>query len=284
MKTRWALKRVGKWMVEWGATLSGAALVYRKSGYFRTGFRILTYHGVQRIADDSYTVSVEHFRRHMEYLSDYYPVTDLLSLVDGLAGSRHLEPRSVVVTLDDGYKECATYVAEILDRYCIPATFFVSTGPLDTRETVRGRNFVSWDDLRSMTAAGFSIGSHAVSHKSLVALSPGEAEKELIVSRKRIEEELGTPPAALSYPYGTLRDVSPQVAALAVKAGYSCAVTAIHGLNHRGVDPLWLRRTSLTAGDGLRTFRMIMRGCLDAWHLVDRWGYRFQRTEAGAGF
>lgn len=283
MDTRWALKRAGKWMVEWGATLSGAAFAYRRSSYFRSGFRILTYHGVRPDPGDSYTVGVKHFRMHMEYLSDRYPVTDLLTLVNGLAGDRRLDPHSVVVTFDDGYEECATHVAEILDLYCVPATFFIATGAVDTRVPVRGRSFVSWDNLRNMVAAGFSIGSHTVSHRSLGRLPAAEVEKELILSRTRIEEELGAPPAALSYPYGTLRDVSPQVAALAHKAGYTCAVTALHGLNHEGTDPFWLRRTTLTAGDGLRTFRMIMRGCLDPWYLVDRWGYRFQRTGGGPG-
>ena len=128
-----------------------------------------------------------------------------------------------------------------------------------------------------MAAAGFSIGSHTVSHRSLGRLPAAEVESELVLSRRRIEEELGAPPAALSYPYGTLRDVSSPVAALARKAGYTCAVTAIHGLNHRGTNPYWLRRTSLTAGDGLRTFKMIMKGCLDPWYLVDRWGHKIQR-------
>ena len=125
--------------MEWGATLSGAALAYQRSGYFRSGFRILTYHGVRLDPDDSYTVSQRHFRMHMKHLSAHYPVTDLLTLVNGLAGGGILEPHSVVVTFDDGYEECATYVAEILDRYRVPATFFIATGPLDAGGRVRNR-------------------------------------------------------------------------------------------------------------------------------------------------
>lgn len=284
MNMRWVLKRAGKWALEWGMTVSGAGRAYRRTRYFRKGFRILTYHAVQPTPDDSYTVSTEHFRMHVAYLSDHYPVVDLASLTRGLQGTGPLEPEAVALTFDDGYSECATYVAEILERHRAPATFFLVTEPLDTGKPVGGRSLISWDEARHMAKAGFSFGSHTVRHRSLALIPLSEAEEELAVSRLRIEQELGIPPDAVSYPYGTRRDVSPQIADLARRMGYSCAVTASHGLNHPDTDPFLLKRTTLTAGDGPRTFRMIMRGCLDPWCLVDRWGYRLQRWGGDRGF
>ncbi len=154
------------------------------------------------------------------------------------------------------------------------------TGLLDRLFDAPAGVYLDWDGVKNLHLSGFSVGSHCVRHVSLGALSPAQAQEELAASRMRIAEELGAAPSGVSYPYGTLRDVSGATAMLAAHAGYSWATTALHGLNHAGADPFLLRRTSITRGDGLKTFRMIMQGFLDPWAIMDRWGYRFQRPKA----
>jgi peptidoglycan/xylan/chitin deacetylase (PgdA/CDA1 family) len=214
----------------------------------------------------------------MAFLAEHYCPVALGSLVSDLVSGAKPDQRAVAITFDDGYAEGATFVREILEQYSIPATFFVVTGFLDQPHEAQSRPFMTWDQVRQLSAAGFSIGSHTVTHRSLARLAPEEVEKELAQSRQRLLEELGHAPEGLSYPYGTVRDFSVGIAQQARQAGYGYAVTAIHGLNHPGCDPFVLRRTSMMAGDGLRTFRLILKGSLDPWVLVDRWGYRFQRV------
>jgi peptidoglycan/xylan/chitin deacetylase (PgdA/CDA1 family) len=283
MTPRWALKRTLKWLLEYGMVVSGIGFLYRKSSLFRSGFRILTYHRVVDHPRTSHDLKTEHFRLHMAYLSDNHPVLGLSELAERLTQGPLPEPGSVAVTFDDGYREAADTVATILNRYHVPATFFVITGVLDanSRKNAKLVNFMTWDDVRDLVSAGLTVGSHTVSHRSLGGIPSTEVEQELLVSRKRIGEELGTLPEALSYPYGTFRDVSEDISAAAKRAGYRCAVTAIHRLNHAACNPFLLGRTTLTAGDGPRTFKMILNGCLDPWVFVDRWGYRFQRQRAG---
>jgi peptidoglycan/xylan/chitin deacetylase (PgdA/CDA1 family) len=279
MDFRWALKRGAKWATEWSMALSGGGIIYRNSPHFCRGGRILTYHGVADEARDSYSVASEHFRFHMAYISDHFKVVSLGELVRSLKTGAGLDGSTVAVTFDDGYKECGGFVAEILQRYRIPATFFVVTDILDGKIN-SNKEFLSWDDTKSMAGSGFYFGSHTVSHRSLGELPISEVTQELAISKKRIQEELGVAPDGLAYPFGTLRDFSPDVAAIAREAGYAYAATAIHGLNHQGCDPFLLQRTTLGAGDGPRTFRMIMKGYLDPWHLVDKWGYKLQRPNS----
>jgi peptidoglycan/xylan/chitin deacetylase (PgdA/CDA1 family) len=277
MNTRWILKRAAKWMVEGCAALSGVGLLYRMSSAYRQGFRILTYHGVEDDPTDSYSIRTDHFRYHMAYLKDHRRVISVSEYLDGLAAGLDPDPNTTAVTFDDGYKESCTIVADILQRHAIPATFFLVTDILDNGPKNRKREFLTWSDARAMASAGFSFGSHTVSHRSLGALARAQVAEELLISRDRIEAELGIKPAGLSYPYGTVRDIPQDIASQASEAGYTYAVTALHGLNRRGTSPYLLRRTSITAGDGPRTFRMILKGNLDAWSLVDTWGYRLQR-------
>lgn len=278
MNARWFLKRTLKWGVELGMAASGIGFMYRNTEAFRTGQRILTYHRVSKCPADSHSISIAHFRQHMAFLADHYPVVSLEQMVFGLTGHSPAVNRAVAVTFDDGYCEAATTVAEILLRYHIPATFFVITGVLDNQGWSQKNSHVDWQGVMDLHRAGFSIGSHATNHVSLGNLEESAVEHEMLNSFQRITAEIGEPPAGLAYPYGTRRDFTPETGRIARKVGYRYAATAVHGLNRPGCDPSTLRRTTITAGDGLKSFRMIMKGHLDPWVLVDRWAYRFQRT------
>jgi peptidoglycan/xylan/chitin deacetylase (PgdA/CDA1 family) len=278
MQLRWVVKRTLKWTVEWGMALSGLGLLYRHTSTFQEGFRILTYHRISDRCEDSHTLKTDHFQAHMQYLSDHHPVIALPAVVERMMNGLPPEAGSVAITFDDGYEDCAGIVGEILDRHRLPATFYVVTGVLDGEMIpANGGRFMTWADVKHMASAGFAIGSHTVRHSSLGAMTAAEVEQELAHSRNRILQETGRLPDGLAYPYGTVRDVSPVIAAIAKKVGYRHAVTAIHGLTCPGCNPFLLPRTSITAGDGLRTFRMIMKGYLDPWVFVDTWAYRFQR-------
>lgn len=278
MTFRWALKRTLKWAVEWGMTLTGAGLVYRTTASFRHGYRILTYHRIEDDPQSSFGVKTDHFKSHMAFLADHYHVVGMNDLVRAVVDGPPPEPGSVAVTFDDGYAECSTVIRETLTRFAIPATFYVITGALDRTDAAQPRRYLTWDEVRELAEAGFTIGSHGVTHRSLGGLSPKEVHEELRTSRMRIEQHIGEAPEGMSFPYGTLRDFSSSTAVATKELGYRYAVTSIHGLNRHGCNPFLLRRTAMMAGDGLRTFRMILKGNLDPWYLVDKWGYSFQRA------
>ncbi|MCX5862002.1 MAG: polysaccharide deacetylase family protein [Deltaproteobacteria bacterium] len=280
MTPRWIVKRGLKWAVEWGMACSGLGFIYRRTPRFRNGYRILTYHKISKKPSDSHGLSTVHFEEHMKFLADTYPVIGLGDLVKRLIEGPVPEKHSVAVTFDDGYHECGAVVRKVLDRFGIPATFFVITGILDENFPPQQGPYLTWQGVRELHSAGFSIGSHATHHVSLGDLELPAVQNELCNSWSRLLEELGTPASGLAYPYGTMRDFSPAIADIARKVGYQYAVTAIHGLNQPACDPFTLRRTTITAGDGLSTFRRILKGDLDPWALVDRWAYRLQRPHA----
>jgi peptidoglycan/xylan/chitin deacetylase (PgdA/CDA1 family) len=280
MDARSTVKRYLKWSVELGMEYSGLGCLYRKTRYFQEGHRILAYHRIQRDPVNSYSVHTKDFADHIAFLADHHPVVSMATLCAGLAGDMSLQPHSVAITFDDGYVEYASTVADILNRSGLTATFFVVTGILDEHFPVAPDTFMRWQEVRSLSQAGFSIGSHCVTHVSLGTQTVDAVRVEVAESRERIRHELGTPPEGIAYPYGTLRDFSPQVAQLVKESGYQYGATAVNGLNHLGCDLFTLRRTSMTCGDGLKTFRLIMKGDLDPWLAVDRLAYRLQRPQS----
>ena len=103
---------------------------------------VLTYHRVQRLESDPWTLAVtpEHFDEQMEVLRRHYRVTSLRELAE--AGRRgRLPRRAAVVTFDDGYADNLLTAKPLLEKHGVPATVFVTTGYVG-----RGREFW-WDEL-----------------------------------------------------------------------------------------------------------------------------------------
>ena len=66
-------------------------------------------------------------------LSRYYRFVSLEDAVAMLAGKLPLQPYSMVMTFDDGYRNNFTHALPILRRHKVPASFFVTTGNLEER-------------------------------------------------------------------------------------------------------------------------------------------------------
>jgi peptidoglycan/xylan/chitin deacetylase (PgdA/CDA1 family) len=83
--------------------------------------------------------------------------------------------------------------------------------------------------LRRLAGAGWTVGSHSVTHRALNTLPEDEVRRELADSRRNLERRLGNSVTLLAYPYGGTRHVSPMAARLARDAGYRYALTAEPG-------------------------------------------------------
>ncbi len=93
---------------------------------------ILRYHSVQddpekfasTIGCDSIHATAI-FERQMELLARRFSPVSMDDVLLFLNGSKNLPPRAVAVTLDDGYKDNFQIAAPILNRFGIPAAFYV---------------------------------------------------------------------------------------------------------------------------------------------------------------
>ena len=93
---------------------------------------ILTYHRVVAERDEMLPdePTSEEFDRQMQVLSASFNVVDLGEAVSMLE-NRELPGGSVAVTFDDGYRNNFEQAMPILQKYGLPATFFVATGFLE---------------------------------------------------------------------------------------------------------------------------------------------------------
>lgn len=103
--------------------------------------------------------------------------------------------RIVTTSWDDGeYTDLR--LAEMLRSRGIAGTFYV---PITAYQ---GRRALSHADLQNLTAEGFEIGAHSVSHKHLWNLSAEELSAEINPCRPILEDILGTEVRMFCYPRG----------------------------------------------------------------------------------
>jgi len=96
--------------------------------------RILYFHRVDEKADPFIgSISTALFEREMQYVAQHYCVVCLGEVVERLRNGGPPEP-VVAITFDDGYQDNYSNAFPILQRYGLPATIFLTTGGIDTRQ------------------------------------------------------------------------------------------------------------------------------------------------------
>jgi peptidoglycan/xylan/chitin deacetylase (PgdA/CDA1 family) len=126
-----------------------------------------------------------------------------------------------VLTFDDGYADFAEVAVPLLERYGFRAEVFVVSELVGTTNswdpTAPSAPLMDWDALATLAGRGVAVGSHTGRHPSLTSLGAAEAMRELVSSRRTIEERLGTTVTSIAYPYGL---AGPPMQRLAGAAGY----------------------------------------------------------------
>jgi peptidoglycan/xylan/chitin deacetylase (PgdA/CDA1 family) len=269
---------------------------------------------------DLISATTEDFEWQMRYLRDHFEVVPLTRLVAHLSGRDPIDRPSVIVTFDDGFRDNYTYAYPILKELGIPATIFLSTEMVDSREAiwfqmvsflmmksdpqsiqVEGiperlprsndaqirrsdarmlqkhlkslphRKFqstlvdlktymksdnsfddlddavaITWEQAREMQENGIHFGSHTVTHGILSRMDQAEQQRELIQSKRRIEEALGKPVQAIAYPVGRFSSINDDVLYETSCAGYRLGACYESGVNWANqLSPLCLLRQNV---------------------------------------
>jgi peptidoglycan/xylan/chitin deacetylase (PgdA/CDA1 family) len=87
------------------------------------------YHGLTEESEinDWTQLTVSDFAAQMDYLRNHYHPVPLPKMVDMLESGR-VDPHSIAVTFDDGYKSNHDLAYPILKKFEIPATVFITSG------------------------------------------------------------------------------------------------------------------------------------------------------------
>ena len=193
---------------------------------------ILCYHRFGSHCGSSLCVPEDIFEQQMRFLkTNGYKTISPQELLGYLEYKHPLPKKSVMITVDDGYRSFYTVAYPILKKYGFTATMFVYTNFVEVSSKA-----ITWDQLRELKANGFSIGSHSIAHSDLSKQGENESHDayksrlwyEIFNSKKIIDDQLDQDTLFFAYPFGR---ASQEAMTMVQQAGYQLAVTVNRGGN-----------------------------------------------------
>jgi peptidoglycan/xylan/chitin deacetylase (PgdA/CDA1 family) len=189
---------------------------------------VLVYHSVARTtcAEDPFRLGVppETFRAQMKYLhARGYATLTLDELAEIENSEKPDTDKRVAITFDDGYLDNYTAGFPILQEFGFSATIFVVT------DLIGKKRYMNWSQAREMQDYGISFQSHTCTHPDMTKLEAADAVRELVASREKIEDVLGSQVRHFAYPYGLY---NPDVIRRVQDAGYLWSYAA--GMSENG--------------------------------------------------
>ena len=121
------------------------------------------------------TVSTSEFEAQMAWLEENgYKTITASELADALEGKGALPEHPVLITFDDGYIDNYQCAFPILKKHQMKAIIFLISDYISMYP-----NYLTWEQLFEMQAAGIEFGSHTLDHTVLTDLPLADAEREL---------------------------------------------------------------------------------------------------------
>ena len=192
-----------------------------------------------------YILSAEEFAGQMGQMSALHlrgvSVSDALKLT---------EP-AVAVTFDDGCETDLLSAAPILKDHNFGATFFVVSG------FVGKPGYLSQLQVRELSALGFEIGCHSMTHPYLPDLDDAGLHHEIADAKTVLEQIVGKSVEHFSCPGGRYDSRAMRVAK---DAGFVTVSTSVPRANTAKTDKFALGRVAIRRGVESSEFQQLCRG------------------------
>ncbi len=279
---RW--RKLPKECAMWLAGKLGASLNWLMGSRADDDLAILMYHRVAPrvpgLPPPLHNVEPQRFRQQLEGLLErgfrFWPLSKVLQF---RAAGAAMQPHTVVVTFDDGFRSVYTEAWPVLQELKIPATVFVNTAYLDSDRPfpfdawgvqVAGRapadSFrpLTWEQCREMASKGLvEIGAHTHTHADFRG-RPDEFRADLQKSVDIVRERVGLHEVTFAFPYGSRHAgfASDELVDAARQTGVTCALTTEPVLVEPHSDPFRWGRFNVFPWDTAAT----LTGKLNGWY------------------
>jgi len=209
------------------------------------GPKFIVYHDVVAAACGDAPLARARFAGHVSAIVGAgYRFASMAQFLSGVT----LESRDVIITVDDGARSFLDVMWPVLHEHGALPTLFVVSG--FAGRAGRDVEFLDWDELAELAAAGVEIGCHCVSHLPLNEIAPERMRAEIAESTAELQTR-GFTPRVLAYPFGRFDEATKAVTR---DAGYEAAFSVMGG----GFDRYEIRRRLLTGLEGSLAVRFVL--------------------------
>lgn len=130
----------------------------------------------------------------------------------------------IMISFDDGYSCVKDHAVPVLEAVGGVATVFAITNYVGKKNSwdyfpdSKQVEHMNWSDLQALHTLGWEIGSHGCSHRRMINMSIKNIKRELVSSKKKIEDKIGAEVTTFCPPYNAWNsDLLAQIE----QAGYS---------------------------------------------------------------
>ena len=160
------------------------------------GILSIMYHRFNEHKYPSTNINMEIFKKHLEIVKNSKYNFLNPNEFDSKFNTSKSE-KEVLITIDDAFESFYNEAWPYLRDNKIPFILFVSTEP------VGNKGYMTWDQIREIEAADFSlIGHHSHSHEYLIEESEENFILDIETANKIFKQELNYIPDLFSYPFG----------------------------------------------------------------------------------
>jgi len=194
------------------------------------------------------SVTPADFEAQLQWLAQNgYTSMNLYDLLYVLAQGRPLPEKPVILTFDDGYRDAYENAFPLLQKYGFKGVFFVLTEFVDENMP----DYLAWNQIEEMNAAGMEIEPHTKNHPDLRGKSHDYLIWQMLGSAQTVEAHIGRFPRFFAYPSG---HYDAGVLAVAQEIGLWGAVTTHQGTIQISDRLYELKRVRIRYSDTLHSF------------------------------
>lgn len=106
----------------------------------------------------------------------------------------------------------------------------------------KDRRILNWEEVKEMGRNHISFGAHTNSHPVLTKISFDEAKREILLSKTKMEKELGIPIKHFAFPNGRDKDFNNELKDYCIDLGFETIATAEYGTTDKDSNPYYLLR------------------------------------------
>lgn len=209
-----------------------------------------------------WVITHNSYIRLLDFLTDNRYKAIGFNDIDG--PDRALDKR-VIITFDDCPKHLWDFAIPELQKRNMKAVFYMPTAHLggvnewNASDGMSKVELMDEQDMKELVSIGMEVGSHAHDHIMLEELPLKQVQKQLKVSKERLEKLTGKSVNTIAYPYGSIPDKHKK---LSSEAGYKYAL----GVNVTAESKYAIRRWIYSDHDSVADIK---------WKLSK--GYRYYR-------
>lgn len=205
--------------------------------------------------------SILDFRRFMKILSEFGVVINIDLALSLIKEKAKVGIPNIALTFDDGFEECYTVIAPVLEEFGVRGVFFINANYVDSdafyqeeynkRINTFTKKPMSWKQIIDLHKRGHIIGSHTLDHFNLGELDSSEIEIQIKENSEILENKLNSKVKHFAWTYGTESDFSEY--ALEIVQKYHSFIFSAHSfkryyswndrvLNRRHIEPFWIKK------------------------------------------